>query len=130
MKTLFTIVHIHNCQPSWNSGTVHLVSLCPINIQNGTIVCLHVLGALRLYTNLWEVMRNDLTYRNPEPHTPCMRNRQCNMGCAIIIKSPYLNGSVTNTACTTSGRTQICRVCSTKCTNNLLLLLHTCLKLT
>ena len=59
-----------------------------------------------------------------------LRNRQCNMGCAIIINSLDLNGSVTNTTCTTSGRTQICRACSTKCTNNLLLLLHICLTLT
>jgi len=36
-----------------------------------------------------------------------LRNRQCNMGCAIIIKTLNLNGSVTSTACTTSGRTQI-----------------------
>jgi len=39
--------------------------------------------------------------------TYTLRNRQCNMGCAIIIKSLDLNGSVTNTACTTSGRTEM-----------------------
>ena len=38
-----------------------------------------------------------------------LRGQQCTMGCAIIIRSVDVNGSVTtiNTACTTSGRTQI-----------------------
>jgi len=57
-----------------------------------------------------------------------LRHQQCNMGCAIIIRSIGVNGIATDKECTTSGRTQICRAYSTKCTNNHLLLLHTCLK--
>jgi len=36
-----------------------------------------------------------------------LRGEQCTMGCAIIIRSFDLNGIVTDTECTTSGRTQI-----------------------
>jgi len=57
-----------------------------------------------------------------------LRGQQCNMGCAITIRSVDVNGIATDKECTTSGWTQICRAYSTKCTNNHLLLLHTCLK--
>ena len=50
----------------WQLHPLLMVLQCP---GGGMIVCLHVLGALKLYTNLWEVRRNDLTCRNPEPHT-------------------------------------------------------------
>ena len=33
-----------------------------------------------------------------------LRGQQCNMGCAITIRSVDVNGSVMNTTCTTSGR--------------------------
>jgi len=50
--------------------------------------------------------------------TYTLRNRQCNMGCVIIVKSLDLNGSVTNsTACTTSGRTQIIILWSKHCSS-------------
>ena len=51
----------------WQLHPLLMALQCP---GDGAIVCLHVLGALKLYTNLWEIMRNSLTYRSPEPHTP------------------------------------------------------------
>jgi len=36
-----------------------------------------------------------------------LRGEQCTMGCTIIVRSVDVNGTLTDTECTTSGRTQI-----------------------
>ena len=54
----------------WQRHPLLMALQCPGDGMAVAPVYLHVLGTLGLSTSLWEVMRNDLTYRNPEPHPP------------------------------------------------------------
>ena len=101
-------------QMLWTEPLLHTVPPAPIQVTaaptaNGTAVSWRwndsVLTCVRSIKVVYQpVGGNEEKFDIPKSRTTyTLTNQQCNMGCAIIIRSLALNGSVTNTACTTSG---------------------------